>query len=70
MGPSMLLRSQAKKQAEAWIISTDSPGWWEGRGQGPFKGPEPCASACLYDCVSKHTKPGISSARDFGRKQR
>lgn len=33
-----------------------------GGGQGPFKGPEPCASACLYDRVSKHTKPGISSA--------
>lgn len=50
--------------------STDSSGWWEGRGQGPFKGPEPCVSACLCDCVFKHTKPGISSAQDFGRKQR
>lgn len=30
----------------------DSPGKWERRGQGPYAGPEPCASACL--CVRTH----------------
>lgn len=48
----MLCRSQAKKEAEAWSSGcADGPGQWGREGQGPYKGPEHCASACPFACV-------------------
>lgn len=45
----MLCRSQAKKEAEAWRTGVCRQP--RAVGEGPYKGPEPCAYAWLLVCV-------------------